>query len=147
MTPAPPSSSSRPRGHTSPRWGACPRITQLVPDHGSLSGGYPVTIIGTNLPPVARVHLATYDDQFRVHESVQVVRTIDGTRATVTMIAGRPSSTEPPIANMWIEGWPYEGRGNASFAFDQAVDTSTTSTPAPATTTPSSTTSTSVGGP
>jgi hypothetical protein len=34
----------------------CPRVLELIPDHGPREGGYSVRLIGENLPPMAGIH-------------------------------------------------------------------------------------------
>lgn len=75
---------------------SCPRVTGIDPDHGPQGGGYPVRIVGENLPTV----LPLYFGDFRV----DAVRQPNGS-TTVDV----PRVQQPGSVTVTLEGAP--GRG------------------------------------
>jgi hypothetical protein len=59
---------------------SCPRMSEVNPDHGSVDGGYEVTIIGENFPPETTVSI-----QNGTNVDVQVQSQEGGHRLTFTM--------------------------------------------------------------
>jgi hypothetical protein len=74
-------------GGTSP----CPRIRSLVPDHGPMSGGYPVTILGDNLP--AEMNVVFGEGTIRA--------TADPGGGKVVIVA--PAAGTSGVVDVWIE--------------------------------------------
>jgi hypothetical protein len=99
---------------------SCPRIFDLIPDHGSLTGGYSVTVIGKNLPSSAVLHFGGHDID---------VTSDDGQTYSVTA----PPSGEPGEVEVFFimeEAWGV----SADFTYDAPADE--TVTPDDETTTP-----------
>ena len=80
------------RGQSDPSGPTCPILGSLEPDHGPPGGGYPVRLIGKNLPAIAVVNLVEYyEDGPNILDRTtkQTVPTTDnGTHATIIMIPG-----------------------------------------------------------
>lgn len=85
---------------------SCPVVTSLDPSHGSVTGGYVVSVIGENLPP----SLPLYFGDSRVDAILQA----DGT-ASVTV----PPAANPGIAIIHVADAPGRGVGtNVTFTYD-----------------------------
>jgi len=89
----------------------CPRVLELIPDHGPRQGGYQIRLLGVNLPQTAGIH---FGDQY-------LTVTTNGSEAVVTV----PPMDEavPPeyeCADVWPEGWPLGADNSRFFCYDSA---------------------------
>jgi hypothetical protein len=84
---------------------ACPRILDVVPNHGPAAGGYPVRLVGEHLPARAVVEWSGRSFE---------VSTKDGREATLTV----PPLGDAQIASIWVDGWPYGLYGAVEFTYD-----------------------------
>lgn len=57
---------------------SCPRIVRLVPDHGPRQGGYPVRVVGVNLPPTVGIHFGDHYITVDTEHGMQAVVTARG---------------------------------------------------------------------
>lgn len=99
---------------------ACPQIVKLIPDHGPRQGGYPVRLLGNNLPPTAGVHFG--DHYF-------TVTTERGQEATITV---PPADPQDRSVRVWVAGWPFGSDNAPLFRYDHVEPTrSPPATPEP----------------
>gem|GEM_PF-7051066 len=81
----------------------CPRLLELIPDHGPRQGGYSVRLIGENLPPVTGIHFG---------KKYLTVSTNGGSEAVITVPpadeAATPEDEYDGNSGVLVEadGWP-----------------------------------------
>jgi hypothetical protein len=85
------------RGQPSTSRTSCPRITEIIPDHGPLQGGQQVEVRGVNLPATLVVDFGS------PHDSASPVLSRNGVEATVTT----PASDSPWSALVSVDGFGY----------------------------------------
>lgn len=99
---------------------ACPQIVKLIPDHGPRQGGYPVRLVGNNLPPTAGIHFG--DHYF-------TVPTERGREATITV---PPADPQDRSVRVWVAGSPFGSDDSPLFKYDRVKPTrSPPATPEP----------------
>lgn len=102
--------------------GPCPRVLRLIPDHGPREGGYPVRLLGVNLPPTVGVHFGSHD---------LTVATSDGREAVVI---APPANPREKSVSVWVDGWPFGAEVTPRFAYArQRSGGNPSATPSPTT--------------
>ena len=114
----------------------CPRVLELIPDHGPREGGYQIRLIGVSLPPMAGIHFG---------ETYLTVNTNDGREAVITVppadAVGAPVYEQDGYSyfSVWAEGWPIDlPSASIIFAYDPAEQTERTESAPPASSPPTS---------
>jgi len=99
--------------------GPCPRVLEVIPDHGPRQGGYSVRLVGVNLPPEAGIY---FGDHY------VTVATQGGREAIITV---PPVETALPgysmddpaeaVSSVCADGWFYGFLNCATFVYDGAA--------------------------